>query len=243
MPGAMAWYREWFGNDYLALYAHRDAAEAARHIDFVARHLGPATPRAVLDLACGAGRHSVELEQRGFRVFGIDLSLVLLAHPPRVRAAGGDMRALPFRDESFDWVLSFFTSFGYFPRERENFQVLEEIVRVLCTGGRFFIDFLNRERTLATLKARETQIVRGREVGIERWYDQASRRINKRMRLRSSDGTVRTYLESVRAYSADEVTIGLRWAGLETDAIYGDFAGEPYQRETSERLIIVGHKA
>ena len=66
----------------------------------------------------------------------------------RMRANGlprvaGDMRRLPFKGESFDWVLNFFTSFGYFERERENFRVLEEIVRVLVPEGRFLIDLMN----------------------------------------------------------------------------------------------------
>ncbi len=152
------------------------------------------------------------------------------------------MRNLPFRDAGFAWVLNFFTSFGYFETERENFRVLEEIVRLLRPGGRFMIDFLNRERVLAELKARESQSIGGRDVAIERWYDPATRRINKRMRLAASAGGRSTsYLESVRAYSSDEVTIGARWAGLEVDALYGDFTGESYQRE-SPRLIVVGHK-
>ncbi len=251
----MAWYKEWFGEEYLELYAHRDAGEADRHLDFVERHLAPrlAEPRAVLDLACGAGRHTAALRQRGYRTLGVDLSLTLLAFPPRVPCVAGDMRRLPFREGSFDWVLNFFTSFGYFELERENFEVLEEFVRVLAPGGRFLIDFLNREVVLANLKAREVQEIAGRRVHIERWYDDATRRINKRMRIEAPAGAVQvppegdqrnpaqTYLESVRAYSRDEVTIGAHWAGLVVDDLYGNFQGEPFDRD-SERLILVGHK-
>jgi SAM-dependent methyltransferase len=234
----MAWYKDWFGEEYLELYAHRDAGEADRHLDFVERHLAPRRPRprAVLDLACGAGRHTAALRQRGYRTLGVDLSLTLLAFPPRVPCVAGDMRRLPFKDDTFDWVLNFFTSFGYFERERENFQVLEEFVRVLTPGGRFLIDFLNREVVLANLTPREVQEINGRTVHIERWYDEETRRINKRMRLET-----RTYLESVRAYSRDEVTIGARWAGLVVDDLYGNFQGDPFDRD-SERLIVVGHK-
>lgn len=238
----MAWYKEWFGQDYLDLYAHRDEEEAERHVTFVLAHLGPAPPGRVLDLACGAGRHQLALARHGFRVVGVDLSLTLLATPPRAAwKVAGDMRNLPFRDGGFCWVLNFFTSFGYFESERENFRVLEEMVRLLEPGGRFMIDFLNRERVLAELIARETQSIAGRDVAIERWYDPATRRINKKMRLAGAAGRSTNYLESVRAYSSDEVTIGARWAGLEVDALYGDFTGESYQRE-SPRLIVVGHK-
>lgn len=238
----MAWYKEWFGQEYLELYAHRDDEEAERHVDFVMRHLpGAEDDPRVLDLACGAGRHSVALAERGLDVVGVDLSITLLTQPRAGSRVAGDMRCLPFRDAAFDWVLNFFTSFGYFERERENFQVLEEITRLLHPGGRFLIDFFNKERVIANLEREETRTIAGRNLHIERWYDPATRRIQKRMRLEAPGRTTSTYLESVRAYDRDEVTIGARWAGLEVDALYGDFDGEPYHRE-SERLILVGHK-
>ena len=72
----MAWYKDWFGEEYLELYAHRDAGEADRHVDFVVEHVGGA-PRAVLDLACGAGRHTC---QQNISLKKIDLSR-LVAYP------------------------------------------------------------------------------------------------------------------------------------------------------------------
>lgn len=239
----MAWYNEWFGEEYLELYSHRDEHEADEHADFVLRELGPAKPRAVLDLACGAGRHTAALRRKGLRTLGIDLSLTLLARMaenglPRV---AGDMRCLPFQAESFDWVLNFFTSFGYFERERENFRVLEEIVRILVPGGKFLIDLLNLSYSLAHLKPRESRQTDRHRLELERWYDPATQRINKRIDLVRPDGEVQSFRESVRAYGSEEVVIGLRWAGLEVDRLCGNFQGDPYDRD-SERLILVGHK-
>ena len=239
----MAWYQEWFGQEYLELYSNRDDSEADQHAELVARELGEPRPRAVLDLACGAGRHTAALRHRGYRTLGVDLSLTLLAVMaerglPRV---AGDMRRLPFADATFDWVLNFFTSFGYFELERENFLVLEEIVRVLTPGGRFLIDTLNPPYALAHLEPREVQQTGEHRVEIERWYDAGSKRINKRIRVHDPGAPPRSFLESVRAYDAAEVTAGLRQAGLQVDRLYGDFDGKPYDRD-SERLILVGHQ-
>ncbi len=236
----MAWYKEWFGEEYLELYAHRDRGEAERHVDFVEKLFG-GTPRAVLDLACGAGRHTEALRRRGYRALGVDLSLTLLTQSPELPRVAGDMRCLPFADRAFDWVLNFFTSFGYFESERENFRILEEMVRVLTPGGRFLIDLFNIDRVLATLEPRETREINGRRVEIERWYDARSQRINKQIRVHAADRPARTYLESVRAYRREEVTNGLQWAGLELEEIYGDFDGERFGHG-SERLILVGRR-
>jgi SAM-dependent methyltransferase len=243
MIPAMPWYKDWFGEEYAELYSYRDEPEAEVDAAFVVEHLSGPRPRAVLDLACGAGRHTAALRRRGYRTLGVDLSMTLLARMlarglPRV---AGDMRGLPFTDASFDWVLNFFTSFGYFEAERENFRVLEEIARVLAPSGRFVIDLMNPGPALANLKARETQALEGREAEVERWYDAASQRMNKRIVVRTPDEPTRTYLESVRLYQPEEVTIGLRWAGLEADSLFGSFHGDPYERD-SQRLIVIGHK-
>jgi SAM-dependent methyltransferase len=152
------------------------------------------------------------------------------------------MRCLPFSDRSFGWVLNFFTSFGYFESERENFRVLEEIVRVLEPGGGFLIDLLNVDRALRSLREREVREYPGRRAEIRRWYDPHTRRINKRICLRTPEGSSQTFLESIRAYRPEEVVIGLRWAGLEVGELYGSFEGEGFS-DDSERLILVGHKA
>jgi hypothetical protein len=115
---------------------------------------------------------------------------------------------------------------------------------VLNPGGRFLIDFLNRDRVLAELTPAETSETTeddGQRVDVQRWYDAATCRINKRITVSPPGRPARNYLESVRAYSKEEVTIGLSWAGLELTDLYGNFQGDPFQSD-SERLILLGRK-
>jgi SAM-dependent methyltransferase len=79
---------------------------------------------AILDVACGAGRHSIALARRGDHVTGVDLSTTFLDEARR-RAASeqlpiewhrGDMRELPWRDR-FDGAICFGNSFGYCDRD------------------------------------------------------------------------------------------------------------------------------
>lgn len=238
----MAWYKEWFGAEYLELYSHRDQGEADAHIDFVVEALEGDAPGAVLDLASGAGRHTQALRRRGIRALGVDLSLTLLTEPPRQPSVAADMCCLPFSADVFDWVLNFFTSFGYFESERENTQVLHEIHRVLTPGGRFLIDLFNRDFVVANLVERERQQRQGYDVEIERWFDRRTQRVNKRIRVHSPHRQSQTFLESVRAYTRQEVEQSLERVGLSVDRLFGDFQGEPF-RSDSERLILVGQRS
>lgn len=106
----------------------------AREYVALHQHLGVGSGIRVLDVACGAGL-AVELAAaRGASVAGIDASprLVHVARH-RLRDADirvGDMRALPWDDDSFDVVTSFRGIWGTTP------EVVDEVVRVLRPGGR-----------------------------------------------------------------------------------------------------------
>jgi ubiquinone/menaquinone biosynthesis C-methylase UbiE len=99
----------------------------------------------VLDLACGVGRDTFYLEERGLGVTGVDASLNGLRAASQIRLrrnataelVAADARILPFADESFEGVYCFgllheFTS----ERKREDVeQVMAEVGRVLCQKG------------------------------------------------------------------------------------------------------------
>jgi ubiquinone/menaquinone biosynthesis C-methylase UbiE len=125
------WFEEWFGEEYLQLYPHRDAAEAERAVALILARVGFAPGWRVLDVACGAGRHARAFEAAVARCVGLDLSAALLRVARGVTAAPlvrADMRALPVRPGSMDLTVNLFTSFGYFERDAEHAAALHEMV-------------------------------------------------------------------------------------------------------------------
>ena len=215
------WYRRWFGEDYLALYAHRSEGEAERQVDAsIALFDGaPGELSPLLDVACGSARHTRAFAARGVRSVGLDLSAALLGRALGERESvqhdlvRADMLHLPFRSGAFGAVVSFFTSIGYFERDEENAQVLREMARVLRPGGRLALDFFNPDVTIPALVAEEEQQLGERRVRIRRWFDESRRRIEKEIVfLDEADGA--RFRESVRAFRREELVDLLGAAGL-----------------------------
>lgn len=231
----MTWFQEWFGEEYLELYSYRDDDEAKQQVSFFREHCG-AVRGPLLDLACGKGRHIAELRAAGYYAVGCDLSFILLRaghteYGP-LPVARADMRVLPFCSSSFAGLVNFFTSFGYFATEEENVEVVNEMSRVLERGAVFLFDYLNVHRELEKLVQRETL----GEASIERWFDPADRSFNKRITIGQ-----KRYLERVRGYDLDEISMMFTTAGLTIRAAFGDFLGAPFEK-SSPRLILVGTK-
>lgn len=86
-----------------------------REVIEVAKRLFAKGSRAAIDVACGVGRHALELAEIGFAVSATDLSdaaLNQLRAEAGVRALDIDvtlasMTALPYLDHSFDYALAY----------------------------------------------------------------------------------------------------------------------------------------
>ncbi len=243
MSGPAGWYREWFGPAYLALYPHRDRAEAEAGVRLFLDAAAPPEGTRVLDLACGAGRHLGPLRATGHPTVGADLSRALLeearenapADVPLVRA---DMRRLPFAADAFGGVTSFFTSFGYFESADEDRRVAREIARVARAGGSFLLDYLNAPRVRETLVPSDERNVEGRHVRQTRWIEEG--RVMKRIEIHSSEGGApEVHYERVRLYEPAELERLLEGEDLRVSARFGGYDGRGHSR-SSARLILVG---
>jgi len=234
------WFEEWFGEEYLQLYPHRDDAEAERAVTLVLRATGFQRGWRVLDVACGAGRHARAFEAADARCVGVDLSATLLriartvTRAPLVRA---DMRALPIRPGSMDLTVNLFTSFGYFDRDEEHATALNEMVATLRSGGWFVIDFLNPELVRRRLVRHEVMVVNGGEVNVTRAVSPDGHYVSKTIDTPAG----RRFTERVRLFGAEEIGGMLERAGVTVRQRFGDYDAAPHE-EHSPRTILVGQR-
>ncbi|MGZ3443055.1 MAG: class I SAM-dependent methyltransferase, partial [Polyangia bacterium] len=118
---AKQWFEEIFDDDYLRTLPFLTPRQTEREAQFIGESLGIPAGGALLDLACGYGRHAMELAAKSYKVTGLDLSLPLLIRAAdaarrvgvNVNFIHGDMREMTFENE-FDGAYCMFTSFGFF---------------------------------------------------------------------------------------------------------------------------------
>jgi ubiquinone/menaquinone biosynthesis C-methylase UbiE len=234
----MEWFEEWFGEEYLRLYPHRDDRDAERAVKLILGTVPYKPGWRVLDVACGAGRHARAFEAAGARCTGVDLSLTLLrlarqvTKAPLVRA---DMRQLPIRLASMDLTVNLFTSFGYFDRDSEHTAALNEMISTVKPGGWYVIDFLNPAAVRRQLVPEETLEVSGTRVRVSRSVSPDGRYVCKS--IHADQG--REFRERVRLFEPEQMVHMLEAAGVTVQYRLGDYDASPLAPD-SPRTILAG---
>src|SRR3954462_4113794 len=234
----MEWFEEWFGEDYLRLYPHRDDADAERAGELIRRTLPFEPGWRVLDVACGAGRHARAFPSAGARCYGLDLSASLLRLARQVTTAPlvrADMRQLPIRPASMDLTVNLFTSFGYFNRDAEHSAALAEMIGTLKSRGWFVIDFLNPAAVLQRLVPQETLVLGGDTVEVTRSVSPDGRFVCKSIRVPRG----KQYTERVRLFEPGQISAMLEALGVSVAHSFGDYDASP-PTPGSPRTILMG---
>jgi ubiquinone/menaquinone biosynthesis C-methylase UbiE len=134
-------------NELTAASQANGIAAAKRDIDFIVTAMGLQPSDRLLEVGCGWGRHTLILQERGFRnLTSVDIAPAMLT-VARERAAttncAADLRECDFRDlsaePSFDAILSLYDrSCCGFASEAEDRQSLDTLHKMLRPGGLLF---------------------------------------------------------------------------------------------------------
>jgi SAM-dependent methyltransferase len=244
------WYVSAFADTADMAWTDRTVAEVERAM----RMLRPQGGERVLDLACGSGRHSLELKRQGFEVVGSDISPELLEiarsdaskEGLEVSFVEADLRELDFDDE-FDIVLSLNDgAIGYLETDEENLHTFEVISRSLRPAGRHLMQLPN------VLYAQE-RLPQKSWISGSSMIELVEHRWNKRERYMEGAmiplrfGEVLEELKPIefrqRLYTVDELRQIMSSVGMEVDRV---FHGSGKVREPTAKqfeIFVESHKA
>ena len=137
-----------FADVYDELYARRDPGEEVARIHPLLASAG-GSPRRLLDLGCGTGRHAPAWCARGVRVTGVDTDTAAIAVAnaradglsPRPDYHAGTVDDL--RDDGFDAAVALFHVVNYIPDVQSLIATLRAVRSRLVEGAPFVFDAWN----------------------------------------------------------------------------------------------------
>jgi SAM-dependent methyltransferase len=239
------WFDEWFNSLYYhILYKHRDYEEAALFIDKLVDYFQIQSGARILDLACGKGRHSIYLNEKGFNVTGVDLSpqsieLASKHQNDTLNFEVHDMRNV-YQSNEFEYIFNLFTSFGYLNTKEANLNVIKQTVESLKEGGKLLIDFLNPYVVINHLVETEEKVIDNIKFKITREYTEDEYLI-KNIDVDDHGQTYHFY-EKVKAIRRVDFLEYFERTNLEVIDVFGDYELNTYQMDKSLRLIFVVQK-
>jgi ubiquinone/menaquinone biosynthesis C-methylase UbiE len=253
------WYMQVEGDRFSAEQTQQEARRIARMLE-----LKPG--QAVLDLACGLGRHTLELARMGLGpITGLDFVPSYIEEARKRALAAGvksefvcaDMRALDYEGR-FDAVFNCFNSMFYWD-DATNQDILARVHRALRPGGRLYLEVQNREAQVAALALRANRWARmehklrgllGRARRLvaprptvrlaqkDHVLDLETGVLNGTMQSKLPDGTLRETPYQLRLYTLTEVKTLLAQVGLEYQSSIGCPDENPYRIESSRVAIV-----
>jgi SAM-dependent methyltransferase len=256
----MEWWQSypwhWWADLFFGEKADPSYGETAKQVDFIEQATHPKKNSKILDLACGNGRHAVELAKRNYIMTCFDYSQEMLnragekARKEKVdlEISQGDMRETKWK-RRFDVVLCLFQSFGYFKTQEEDKKVLLNVFKTLKENGKFLLDVRNPDYIFPTIK-------KGYNAALKPYYPLKNGRALKvkeefkepniwkaTFDWYQDSKVIRNYWHHVRLYSLSELTKILEESGFRVEKVWGDYDGNEYQPESSKRLIILAKKS
>lgn len=237
-----------FWEDFRSVLFHKDRMRStSEQVEGIIDMLELEKGDKILDLCCGVGRHSLELARRGYDVTGVDLTQSYIQEAESKAEKEGldvefveeDMRDFK-REDTYDAVINFFSSFGYFKEEEDNLKVIKNVHSSLKNGKKFLIDVMGKK-----VMAREyTEKTEGE---LDDGYFIEERDIKGDWDLLENrwtlikDDEVRKETFYIKIYSAQELRKMLEKGGFARIDLYGDLEKSEYG-EDAERLIAVAQK-
>lgn len=205
--------------------------------------------KTLLDVGCADGGVSLGLSQRNFALTGIDIEEEMLRVAKtkamesvfQVKKCSMEELNECFPEASFDGVFCIGNTVVHLLSEEELEQAIENFNYVLKKHGKLVIQILNYEQILEK-KLEELPLIENEKVRFERRYSYQENLILFETALYIKEfeslQTERTYLYP---FTREILVSVLQRKGFFVGELYGDFQGNPYQKNGLS-LILVAEK-
>ncbi len=249
MSATENWAREFFSGLFVELWLKAVPEQQTREeADFLEKVLHVPAGASIVDLACGGGRHCLELSARGYRMTGVDISPEFLAVARAAAAERGlavtweqrAMHELPW-EASFDGAICMGNSLGGLDDAGID-AFLRAAARALKPKSRLVVNTgFVAESLLPHLVERYWTPLEDILYLAHRRYDPVEGRLNvdymfirdSQVEKKSAFGQVYTYKEFCRR---------IEEAGYENIEGYGSTAQEPYQLGSHDLFLVATKK-
>lgn len=154
---------------YNLLYLDKDYDAESQYIESLMKRFNPNT-KTILELGCGTGKHAKLLEEKGYELFGIDLSETMLEQAKQlgINCELADVRT--FRaNKKFDTVLSLFHVASYQTTDEDILNYFDTASSHLNTNGVFIFDLWYKPAVLSQLPEKRIKELENNEIKIKRY--------------------------------------------------------------------------
>lgn len=243
---AKKWWETLFNDIYLSAFVpFYTNSQTKQEVKFVKDYFDP--KRKILDMACGNGRHSLQLAKEGFNVVGVDYSKVLIDEAQKnakesgleIKFIKGDMRN-PKVAQKFDGAIILGDSFGYFS-DQDNEKVIKGMAKIIKKSGYLIIDLPNTPGILRNVRERsKRKLPNGHMVAQHFFFDPETFILTTRWEVVVNKKR-EEYEGTMRLYTLPEIKALLERNKFGLKEVYGSFDKEWYSIN-SPRTIIVAQK-
>lgn len=244
----MHWTEEFFDEYYLKSSNTLTGAEqTAKEVDFIIEKCALDKDAPVLDLACGFGRHSIELANRGYgNVEGLDLTETYLnmarerakslPNPPQF--VQGNMQEFA-EVEVYQLIFSLFSSMFYFD-DHHNLDLIQRVYKALKRDGYFIIDYFNTINFLNQNKRKDWYITDDDYLILEKYsHNPISGMITDERLIITPKGRRIKRMYRLRDYTVAELRYHFENTGFEILDVFGDFEGNKYSLDSPRQIFLM----